>query len=160
MNATKYNAMLPINIACEVKARGMKYGAVAERAGFSKQQFSDMLNGRKIIKPCDILAISKPGATWLLAALWKWTLGNYSRTNGKEALTKAFCQTRFLIRPGAHKKTAPCRSGSDNHFFFGGKGGGGGRFTVVGGRSWPPTIFGESFSLEESFRNHVMIRTS
>ena len=36
----------------------MKYGAVAERAGFSKQQFSDMLNGRKIIKPCDILAIS------------------------------------------------------------------------------------------------------
>lgn len=58
MNATKYNAMLPINIACEVKARGMKYGAVAERAGFSKQQFSDMLNGRKIIKPCDILAIS------------------------------------------------------------------------------------------------------
>lgn len=58
MNATKYNAMLPVNIACEVKARGMKYGAVAERAGFSKQQFSDMLNGRKIIKPCDILAIS------------------------------------------------------------------------------------------------------
>lgn len=58
MNAKKYNAMLPVNIACEVKARGMKYGAVAARAGFSKQQFSDMLNGRKIIKPCDILAIS------------------------------------------------------------------------------------------------------
>lgn len=95
MNATKYNAMLPINIACEVKARGMKYGAVAERAGFSKQQFSDMLNGRKS---------SSPVTSWLLAALWKWTLGNFSRTNGKEALTKAFCQTKFLIRPGAHKK--------------------------------------------------------
>ena len=59
MNASLYNAMLPVNIACAIKMRGMKNNAVAERAGFSKQQFSDMLNGRKIIKPCDILAISE-----------------------------------------------------------------------------------------------------
>lgn len=58
MNASKYNVMLPVNIACAIKVRGMKNNAVAERAGFSAQQFSDMLNGRKIIKPCDILAIS------------------------------------------------------------------------------------------------------
>lgn len=58
MSASKYNVMLPVNIACAIKARGMKNNAVAERAGFSAQQFSDMLNGRKIIKPCDILAIS------------------------------------------------------------------------------------------------------
>jgi len=58
LSASKYNAMLPINIACAIKVRGMKNSAVAERAGFSAQQFSDMLNGRKIIKPCDILAIS------------------------------------------------------------------------------------------------------
>lgn len=58
MNASKYNIMLPVNIACAIKVRGMKNNAVAERAGFSPQQFSDMLNGRKIIKPCDILAIS------------------------------------------------------------------------------------------------------
>lgn len=58
MNVSLYNAMLPVNISCAIKARGMKNNAVAERAGFSAQQFSDMLNGRKIIKPCDILAIS------------------------------------------------------------------------------------------------------
>lgn len=58
MSASKYNVMLPVNIACAIKARGMKNNAVAERAGFSAQQFSDMLNGRKIIKPCDILAIA------------------------------------------------------------------------------------------------------
>ena len=43
---------------CVVKDKGMKQCAVAERAGFSKQQFNDMINGRKIIKPCDLLAIS------------------------------------------------------------------------------------------------------
>lgn len=58
MNASKYNVMLPINIACAIKMRGMKNNAVAERAGLSVQQFSDMLNGRRIIKPCDIVAIS------------------------------------------------------------------------------------------------------
>lgn len=50
--------MLPVNIACAIKAHGMKNNVVAERAGLSAQQLSDMLNGRKIIKPCDILAIS------------------------------------------------------------------------------------------------------
>lgn len=58
MNASTYNMMLPANIVREIKYRGLKNGAVAEKAGFSKQQFSDMLNGRRIIKPCDILAIS------------------------------------------------------------------------------------------------------
>lgn len=58
MNVSSYNAMLPVNIACAIKKHGMKNNTVAERAGFTKQQFSDMLNGRKIIKPCDILAIS------------------------------------------------------------------------------------------------------
>lgn len=58
INASSYNAMLPVNIACAIKVRGLKNGVIAKRAGFSKQQFSDMLNGRKIIKPCDILAIS------------------------------------------------------------------------------------------------------
>lgn len=58
MTIAKSNTPLPFNISRAIKARGMKNNAVAERAGFSKQQFSDMLNGRKIIKPCDILAIS------------------------------------------------------------------------------------------------------
>lgn len=58
MNASKYNIMLPANIAKAIKERGMKHNAVAEKAGYSNKQFSDMLNGRKIIKPCDVLAIS------------------------------------------------------------------------------------------------------
>lgn len=58
MNASKYNVMLPANISKEIRERGMKNNAVAEKAGYTAQQFSDMLNGRKIIKPCDILAIS------------------------------------------------------------------------------------------------------
>lgn len=59
MNAEKYNAGVPDNISKLIIARGLKKGAVAERAGFSKQQFSDMLNGRKIIKLCDVIAIAK-----------------------------------------------------------------------------------------------------
>lgn len=59
MTIAESNAMLAVNIMNAIKAHGMKNTAVAERAGFSAQKFSDMLNGRKIIKPCDILAISK-----------------------------------------------------------------------------------------------------
>ena len=49
---------LPENIVRIINEKGMKQCAVAERAGFSKQHFNDMVNGRKIIKPCDLLAIS------------------------------------------------------------------------------------------------------
>lgn len=58
MNASKYNVMLPRNIAKIIKELGLKNNAVAGKAGYTVQQFSDMLNGRKIIKPCDILAIA------------------------------------------------------------------------------------------------------
>lgn len=50
--------MLPRNIAKIIKEFGLKNSAVAKRAGYTNQQFSDMLNGRKIIKPCDVLAIA------------------------------------------------------------------------------------------------------
>lgn len=59
MNAAKYNMTLPANIEKEIKRQGLKNSAVAKKAGYSTQQFSCMLNGRKIIKPCDILAISE-----------------------------------------------------------------------------------------------------
>lgn len=58
MNVSSYNAMLPANISKVIRSKGLKNNAVAKKAGFSSQQFSDMLNGRKIIKPCDIIAIS------------------------------------------------------------------------------------------------------
>lgn len=59
MKAKDYNIVLPRNILKIINSRGLKQGAVADKAGYSKQQFSDMLNGRKIIKPCDALAIAK-----------------------------------------------------------------------------------------------------
>lgn len=59
MSIANYNAGLSANINRIIRNKGMKQGAVAIRAGFSIQQFSDMLNDRKIIKPCDILAIAK-----------------------------------------------------------------------------------------------------
>lgn len=58
MKASEYNAILPENISLIVMKRGMKQGAVAEKAGFSPREFSDMLNGRRIIKVSDILKIA------------------------------------------------------------------------------------------------------
>lgn len=59
MNAAHHNAVLPKNIYKIIHAKGLKQGAVAERAGYSKQAFNAMLKGRRIIKPNDILAIAK-----------------------------------------------------------------------------------------------------
>ena len=46
------------NIRGTIDAKGMKQVVVAERSGFTEQQFSDMLNGRRIIRPCDVMAIA------------------------------------------------------------------------------------------------------
>lgn len=58
MNVKNYNSVIPENIVRIIKSKGLKQSYVAEKAGYSRQQFSDMLNGRKIIKPCDAIAIS------------------------------------------------------------------------------------------------------
>lgn len=58
MKAKDYNIVLPANITQIIRDQGLKQYVVAERAGYSKQQFSDMLNGRRIIKPCDALTIA------------------------------------------------------------------------------------------------------
>lgn len=42
-----------------INERGMIQRVVAERAGYTSQQFSDMLNDRKTIKAIDIVPISK-----------------------------------------------------------------------------------------------------
>ena len=59
MRVVDYNAMLPRRISSIIDERGFKQCAIAQRAGFSSQQFTDMLNGRRIIKACDILAIAE-----------------------------------------------------------------------------------------------------
>ena len=59
MSTVDYSATLPDNIDRLISMRGLKQGAVAVKAGFSNQQLSDMLNGRRIIKPCDVVSIAK-----------------------------------------------------------------------------------------------------
>ena len=58
MNAEKYNSIVPANIERLLKEKGLKQGAVAERAGYTDQQLCDMIKCRRIIKACDILAIA------------------------------------------------------------------------------------------------------
>ena len=58
MKAKDYNLVLPINIVRIINEKGMKQCAVAEKAGYSKQQFNAMLTGRKIITDVDIYKIT------------------------------------------------------------------------------------------------------
>lgn len=41
-----------------IESRGLKQRAVAQKAGFSAQQFSALLNNRKVIKDVDVIAIA------------------------------------------------------------------------------------------------------
>ena len=41
-----------------IKAKGLKNKVVAERAGYTEQKFSRILNGQKIIESMDILKIA------------------------------------------------------------------------------------------------------
>ena len=52
------NSVVPENVEKIIREKGIKQCVVAERAGYSKQRFNDMLNGRKIIKAIDILRIA------------------------------------------------------------------------------------------------------
>ena len=49
---------VPENTKRIIEGKGLKQKAVAEKAGFSIQQFSALLNHRKIIKDVDIVAIA------------------------------------------------------------------------------------------------------
>lgn len=41
-----------------IQKKGLKQKYVADEAGYTTQEFSDMMNGRKIIKLCDIPRIA------------------------------------------------------------------------------------------------------
>ena len=58
MNIGHYNHPLAKNIATIIRERGVKQYIVAKKAGFEAQEFSDMLNGRNVIKACDIPTIA------------------------------------------------------------------------------------------------------
>lgn len=59
MSIATMNATVPIAVNRIIGERGLKQGAVAERAGMSNQMLSDMLNGRRLIKARDVLALAK-----------------------------------------------------------------------------------------------------
>lgn len=40
-----------------IKEKGLKQTALAEKAGFTAQEFSDMLNGRRLMRAVDIASI-------------------------------------------------------------------------------------------------------
>lgn len=58
MNINLQNQPVTSNILRIINAKGLKKKTVAEKAGYSNQQFCDMLNGRKIIRPLDTMAIA------------------------------------------------------------------------------------------------------
>ena len=59
MTIVECNRPVAENISSIIRRKGLKQVYIAEKAGFEKQQFNDMLNGRKIIKPCDALKIAE-----------------------------------------------------------------------------------------------------
>ena len=45
------------SISEAIRSKGMKQISVAKQAGLTGQQFSDMLNGRKLIRICDAVKL-------------------------------------------------------------------------------------------------------
>ena len=52
------NSIVATNVKRIIKDKCLKQSAVAKKAGYSVQQFSSMMNKRKIIKDTDILRIA------------------------------------------------------------------------------------------------------
>lgn len=46
------------NVKNIIKERCLKKSAIARKAGYTTQQFCDMLNGRKVIKDVDVVRIA------------------------------------------------------------------------------------------------------
>ena len=56
-NAFGYDDLIE-NIKKIIKIKGMKQGVVAERAGFTPQEFSNILNGRKLLRAEYLLSVA------------------------------------------------------------------------------------------------------
>ena len=59
MRIAKFNSPVAENISKIIQNRGIKQSYVAEKTGYTPQELSDMLNGRRLIKVCDIPRIAK-----------------------------------------------------------------------------------------------------
>lgn len=58
MSIAAMNNRVPDRIKQIIREKGLKQNAVAEWAGIGKQAFSEMLNGRRLIKLKDITPIA------------------------------------------------------------------------------------------------------
>lgn len=52
------NEIIAPNIKKVIFGKGLKQYVIAEKAGYTKQQFSDMMSGRKMIRDSDVLRIA------------------------------------------------------------------------------------------------------
>lgn len=59
MSIANYNYPADKNITELIDKKGLKKKSIAEKAGYSEQMLSDMLNGRKIIRICDLKRLKK-----------------------------------------------------------------------------------------------------
>lgn len=59
MSVAKANAPFSEGLIKLMEERGVKQVYVAEKAGYTAQELSDMLNGRRLIKACDIPKIAE-----------------------------------------------------------------------------------------------------
>ena len=59
MTINEMNFPANTGISKIIKEKGFKQTYVAESAGYTPQELSDMLNGRRLIKACDIPRIAK-----------------------------------------------------------------------------------------------------
>lgn len=59
MSIANYNYPADKNIIELIDKKGLKKKSVAEKAGYSEQMLSDMLNGRKIIRISDLKRLKK-----------------------------------------------------------------------------------------------------
>lgn len=58
MAISEYNDPVAVGVRTIIAKKGLRQKGVAQRAGLSEQQLSDMLNGRKLIRACDLLPIA------------------------------------------------------------------------------------------------------
>lgn len=58
MTIKEMNCLFDIGVSKIIKDKGMKQVYVAEKAGYTAQELNDMLNGRRLIKACDILKLA------------------------------------------------------------------------------------------------------
>lgn len=54
MTIKEANFPFDVGIAKLIQKKGVKQVYIADKAGYTAQELSDMLNGRKIIKLCDV----------------------------------------------------------------------------------------------------------